>query len=122
MSTPTQTTDNGIPDAKTTPVSVDIGSLSEVAKALAMAVALQRTEWAELRSTPGIVIEYSNLREPSSGRSILIVAFGLLDGDVIGDYATGKITVNGIDVDEVVAQMAESGNKEEGKDAISVPD
>lgn len=122
MSTQTQPTDNGTQDVRPTPEGAAINSLNEAALALAMALALQRTEWAELHSTPGIVIEYSNLREPNSGRSVLIVAFGLLDGDVIGDNATGKITVCGIDVDEVMAQMPENSSEEEGKNAVSVPD
>lgn len=87
--------------------------LTEAAKALIMTVALQKREWQDLRSTPGVVLRFDNFRDPSSGRSFLLVAFGTESDDVEGNDATGEILLNGLNIDDLLVDIIEEKPKEE---------
>ena len=71
-----------------------------------MLIALQKKEWQELRSTTGVVLKYINLKEPTSGRNVLLVAFGTKEDDLIGNDATLDVLINGLSVDRIVEIVA----------------
>jgi hypothetical protein len=110
MSTVTPPIRNGVADAKNTPLKQDI-TLSQAASAFIMTVALQRNEWAELQSVPGLTVRLDNYRDPPSGRMVLLVAFGSDADSFTGDDATGKIFVNGKDIDELLISLMEEAKK-----------
>lgn len=90
--------------------------LSKAAEALIMTVALQKREWQDLRSTSGVVLRLDNFRDPSSGRSYLLVAFGTDTDDLIGNDATGEITLNGVSIDDLLVKIIESKEAPEEKE------
>lgn len=94
--------------------------LSEAAKALIMTVALQKREWQDLRSTNGLVLRLDNFRDPFSGRSYLLVAFGTESDDLIGNDATGEIFLNGKNIDDILAEIVVEDK--EPKDELSLRD
>lgn len=91
---------------------------NQAMESLIMTLALQRKEWRDLRSTNGIVLRMDSYRDPSNGRSYLLVAFGTDSDDVTGDDATGEIFINGKSVDDLLPDVVEKnksggGNYEE---------
>ena len=110
MSTAIQAIKNGTADAKNTPPK-SVTALSQAATAFVMTVALQRNEWAELQSIPGLTVRLDNYRDPSSGRYMLLVAFGSDVDSFTGNDATGKIFVNEKDVDELLIGLVEEARK-----------
>jgi hypothetical protein len=110
MSTATQTTRNGTVGVKNTPQK-QVTPLSQAATAFIMTVALQKSEWAELQSVPGLTVRLDNYRDPSSGRFMLLVAFGSDADNFTGNDATGKIFVNGTDIDELLVTLIEEAKK-----------
>lgn len=106
MSTITPDLQSGEGDVSNTAPEPDI-KLSKAAEALVMTVALQKREWQDLRSTNGVVLRLDNFRDANSGRSYLLVAFGTLDDDVVGDDATGVITLNGLNIDDLLPLIIE---------------
>jgi hypothetical protein len=104
MSEKTPLTKNGGDAAKNMPLK-QATSLSLAAVAFIKTVALQRNEWAELQSVPGLTVRLDNYREPASGRFTLLVAFSSEADSFTGDDATGKIYVNGKDIDELLVQI-----------------
>ena len=112
MSTTTLDLPSGADDANNTASILDT-KLSPAAEALIMTVALQKREWQDLRSTPGVVLRFDNYRDPSSGRNYLLVAFGTADDDVVGNDATGEILVNGMSMDDLLIQLIEKNPKKD---------
>lgn len=106
MSIATKPTKSGGEDVKNMPLKPDT-PLSQAATAFVMTVALQRNEWVELQSVPGLMVRLDNYRDPASGRFMLLVAFGSDVDSFTGDDTTGKIFVNGKDVDELLVTLIE---------------
>lgn len=76
-----------------------------------MLLALQIKEWLFLRSTPGVIFQFINLREPTSGRGVLLIAIGTKDDDVTGNNATLDIEINGVGIDAIVEKVVLEKNK-----------
>ncbi len=110
----TRDTKTGEQDAKDT-AKAPATKFSQPVAEMTLALSLQRKEWQELRSTPGIVLRYVNLKDPikTKGHAVLCVMFGLVDGDVIGNNATGEIFINGMSVDELLPLVTMSENPPE---------
>ena len=112
MSTTTPNLPSGEGDANNIASVPDI-KLSPAAEALIMTVALQKREWQDLRSTNGVVLRLDNYRDPSSGRSFLLVAFGTENDELTGDDATGEILLNGVNIDDLLVKIIESKSGKE---------
>lgn len=115
MSITIPNTDSGEGDAKIIAEEPDT-KLSPAAEALVKTVALQRREWQDLRSTSGLILRLDNFRDPSSGRSYLLVAFGTESDDLSGNDATGEIFLNGKNIDELLLKIVEKSNEEKADD------
>jgi hypothetical protein len=111
----TKNTDSGIKDASnigTEAPAVATIPVSPAGREIAMLLALQKKEWQELRSTPGVVLKYINLQEPTSKRNVLLVAIGTMEDDIIGNNSTLDVSVNGMGIDAIVEQViSENGIK-----------
>ena len=112
MSTIIPNLPNGEGDVSNIVPAPDI-KLSPAAEALIMTVALQKREWQDLRSTNGIILRLDNYRDPSSGRSFLLVAFGTEGDDLVGNDATGEILLNGVNIDDLLVKIIESKPEKE---------
>jgi len=105
----TKNTGSGNKDAKDFAPRQDTKSgLSPAGQEIAMLIALQKREWQQLRSEIGVVLKYINLKEPTSGRNVLLVAFGSREDDVIGDDATLNVWINGIGIDAIIESVAQN--------------
>lgn len=114
MSTITPNSASGEGDVNNIAPVPDI-KLSPAAEALIMTVALQKREWQDLRSTSGVVLRLDNYRDPSSGRSYLLVAFGTENDNLVGNDTTGEILLNGVNIDDLLVKIIENKPKEEEK-------
>lgn len=107
----TKSTDNGIKDASNTGTMAINPPISEAVRDISMLLALQIKEWLFLRSTPGVIFQFINLREPTSGRGVLLIAIGTKDDDVTGNNATLDIEINGVGIDAIVEKVVLEKNK-----------
>lgn len=112
MCTMTLNIDSGEKDAKDFVPRPDIKSVSEAGQQIAMLLSLQAKEWQELRSTSGVVLKVINFQEPTSGKKCLMIVFGSMHDDITGIDATLDVAINGMSVDDIVAEIARgtSGN------------
>lgn len=83
---------------------------SQAGQEIAMLLSLQKREWQELRSVSGIVFKYINSQEPISGRKVLLILVGSQSDDVTGIDATLDVAINGVSVDDLVAEIARGGS------------
>ena len=100
MSKKTQDTVSGTPVAQNT-VS---GQVTASGKEWALTVALQKTEWHNLK---GITTRFMTLTDPKSGRKFAAIFFASTTDELTADNDSGTLYVNGIDVDDIVAQLHE---------------
>ena len=98
-------TSNGVPAANNTATVAEIHPPSPAAIEIAMLLALQKKEWQELRSTAGVILQYINLTEPTSGRNVLLIAIGTKEDDIVGNNATLDIEINAIGIDAIVESV-----------------
>lgn len=103
----TQPTNSGKKDAKDFVPRRDT-NLSPAGQEIALLIALQKREWQELRSTNGVVLKYINLKEPTSGKNVLLVAFGTREDDIVGIDATLDVAINGKSIDSIVESVAQN--------------
>lgn len=96
MSKAIQNTVSGTPDVKLTAL------VSQAALDWAMTVALQKTEWHALN---GIVTRFLTLTDPKSGRTFAAAFWACATDNLSADNDSGTFYVNGVDVDELVAQL-----------------
>jgi hypothetical protein len=101
MSNKTQTLDSGTPVVQSTAESQVI---SEAAKEFALTVALQKTEWHKLEKT---VARLRTFKDSKSGTLYAAVMFAIPNENIIADPEKFTFLVNGTDVDEIVAQVAQ---------------
>jgi len=106
MSIETHSTKSGGEDANNTPPK-QVTPLSQAAAAFVKTMALQRQELVDLHSVPGLTVHLDNYRIGSSGRFMLLIAFGSDTDDFTGDNSTGRIFVNGVDIDELLLGLIE---------------
>ena len=100
MSKVTQNTASGTPVAKNTvPVQV-----SEAGREWALTVALQKTEWHNLKQS-GVFTRLLTLKDKKSGRQFVAVAFAIPTENITADNDKFTFFVSGTDVDELVAQL-----------------
>lgn len=95
--------------SKTTPPSasgtdVAKSTVSEAARDFAMTVALQKTEWHELKKS-GVVTRLLTLKDKKSGRLFGAALWAIPTDDITTDDDKFTFFVSGTDVDEIVAQM-----------------
>jgi hypothetical protein len=83
--------------------------ISQAGKEIAMLLALQVQEWQELRATSGVNLKLINLQEPTSKKHMILIAIGSEDDEVTGIDETLDVAINGISVDEIVAEIAREG-------------
>lgn len=113
MSTTVQTPQSidGEAVAKNTVVKRDI-ELNQAIETFISILALQKKEWAGLRSTNGITLIFDNFRNRDTGHNFLIIGFGLEDHDVVGDDDTGEITIDGVNIDDIFLKIMELKTEE----------
>ncbi|MCZ2079899.1 MAG: hypothetical protein LC130_33440 [Bryobacterales bacterium] len=99
MSKQTQDSDSGTPAVKPTASEL---VMSEAARQWALTVALQKTEWHDLI---GIATRLLSFRDKRTGRLFVGVVFFSPSDDLTADNDAFTFLVNGVDVDEVVANL-----------------
>lgn len=87
-----------------TPVAPSTAKIqvTEAGRDWALTVALQKTEWHNLK---GITTRFLTLTDKQSGRKFAAVFWACATDDLTADDKSGTFYVNGIDVDDVVAQI-----------------
>jgi len=96
MSKITKNSVSGTPDAKPT------ASISPEAMEWALTVALQKTEWHNLK---GIATRFLTLTDKKSGKRFAAVFWACPADELTADNDSGTFFVNGVDVDDLVAQI-----------------
>lgn len=99
MSNPTQNTASGTPVAANT---ASAQAMSEASREWALTVALQKTEWNDLK---GITTRLMSLRDKDTGRKFVAVLFASPTDDLEANQEQFTFLVNGIDVDDLVANL-----------------
>jgi hypothetical protein len=101
----TNVSDSGIKDA---PIIAAGQAISQAGEDFAMTIALQKTEWKQMRGVTPILF---SLIEPSSGKKVSGVIFTCPTDDIDADNENFTFTVNGINIDEIILNIAiaESG-------------
>lgn len=99
MSKQTQVSGSGTPAVQPT---ANAPVMSEAARQWALTVALQKTEWHDLN---GITTRLLSFRDRRTGRLFVGVVFFSPSDDLAADNDAFTFLVNGIDVDEVVANL-----------------
>lgn len=115
MSTTTNSTNDGGPDVNSGQPKKDTPSLlNQAAKSLVTILALQRSEWTEMQSVPGLSVRLINFSDPNSGRQKLGVEFSVADFDLTCDDATGEIFLNGRNIDDIFPEVITQELEKEG--------
>ncbi len=94
----TQNIASGTPDVKPTV------SISPEAMEWALTVALQKTEWHNMK---GIVTRFLTLTDKKSGKKFAAVFWACATDELTADNDSGTFFVNGSDVDDLVAHIKE---------------
>lgn len=102
MSKQTQNTVSGTPVVGNTASA----QVSEAGKEWALTVALQKTEWHNLRKA-GVFTRLLTLRDKRSGTQFVVVAFAIPNENLTADNEKFTFFVSGTDVDELVARLNE---------------
>ena len=97
--------------SKTTPPSasgtgVAKNTVTEAARDFALTVALQKTEWHELKKS-GVVTRLLTLKDKKSGRNFAAVLWAIPTDDITADNDKFTFFVSGTDIDDIVAQFGE---------------
>lgn len=107
MSKTTQNSNAGTPVVPlTAPAQV-----TDAGKEWALTVALQKTEWQELRKS-GVVTRLLTLTDPKSGRKFAAVFWACATEDLEADNERFTFLVSGTDVDDIVARLGERATEE----------
>jgi len=99
MSKTTLNSNSGTPDAK------PIANISPEAREWALTVALQKTEWHNLK---GIATRFLTLTDKKSGKKFAAVFWACPTDELTADNDSGTFYVGGVDVDDLVAQIDKS--------------
>ena len=79
-------------------------ALSTAGREFALTVALQKTEWHNLKKV-GVFTRLLTLRDKKTGRLYAAAVWAIPTEDITADDEKFTLFVSGTDVDEVVAQM-----------------
>lgn len=81
--------------------------VTEAGEAWALTVALQKTEWHDLKKQ-GITTRLLTLTDPKTGRKFAAAFWASATDDLEADNERFTFFVSGTDVDDIVAQLGES--------------